>query len=59
MASEQTQAYLKGLESRLAADGCNPQWQSWGAAPVPAIGAIYTNYIVRKCNVYFPQPFVG
>lgn len=31
MASEQTQTYLKQLESKLAADGCNPQWQSWGS----------------------------
>jgi hypothetical protein len=34
MASDLALAYIKGVESRLAADGCNPRWQNWGSTPV-------------------------
>ena len=34
MTSEQVQAYIKGLETRLAADGCDPRWENWGPTPV-------------------------
>ncbi|AXG76481.1 levansucrase [Streptomyces paludis] len=34
MIHDTTHAYLAGLESRLAADGCAPRQDNWGGAPV-------------------------
>ncbi|MEW1722161.1 levansucrase [Streptomyces sp. NPDC093109] len=34
MIEDTTSAYLAGLESRLAADGCAPRQDNWGGAPV-------------------------